>query len=313
VLTAAKAKAPFSSIKRKAAPLLQKQHSILFSTIPSRDQDSGKKVVTANDADDDAEEELKKGLLLTKGNAAPSAAAAAGGSVAGKKRGAGAAAAASKPMCKFHPKCFRKNKEHLEMYDHPPPEEGGDADEDDELDGPEPRNGDMPDDPEDPDYVDGPGGKKKKLARTEKVTAPGAAAAASPTASPSKAPASPSKPAAQKACYYGSACYNKDPDHVRRFSHPPPPPPPRTKEEFIETTNQSQHDLRSVPPNRVGQCCCCGRPAAKRNDAVLTFVLLALCLSAYLLLFLSAGSTSTFTFGGISNECMHLIRSRIGQ
>ena len=102
VLANAKTKAPFSSLKKRAQPLLQKQHSILFSTIPSRDQDSGKKVVTQNDADDDADEEAKNGLLLTKGNAAHPAAAAG---VVGKKRGI---AATAKPLCKFHPKCFRK-------------------------------------------------------------------------------------------------------------------------------------------------------------------------------------------------------------
>jgi hypothetical protein len=107
VLAAAKARAPFSSLKKKALPLLQKQHSILFSTVPSRDQVTGKKLVTANDADDDAEEAAKAGLLLTSspGITPPSNGGAA---VAGKKRGAAAAAASGKPLCKFHPNCFRK-------------------------------------------------------------------------------------------------------------------------------------------------------------------------------------------------------------
>jgi len=241
VLAAAKAKAPFSSLKKRAIPLLQKQHSILFSTVPSRDQVTGKKVVTANDADDDAEDAAKAGLLLTKGNAAPGSPSAS--PPAGKKRGAAAAAASGKPLCKFHPNCFRKNPVHLDMYDHPAPILGGDADEDDIEEGgaDEPRNKDMPDDDLDPDYVDGADKtRRKKRAKTDKVTSPSAASPPAAAAA-AAAPASPTK--APRMCWYGTACYNSDPDHVKRFTHPAPPPPPQTKEEFIETTNQSQADL----------------------------------------------------------------------
>lgn len=243
VLANAKTKAPFSSLKKKAVPLLQKQHSILFSTIPSRDQDTGKKIVTANDADDDQDEAAAAGLLLTKGSSIPAA--------AGKKGGAAAAAAGGKgkQICKWHPNCYQKNSAHLLAFDHPAAITGGDADEgaaDDDNDMPEgdagePRNKDMPDDPNDEDYAEKET-KKKKRAKTAAVASPSAAA---PTSAASAAPASPTKGAgsSQKACYYGTACYNHDPDHIKRFSHPPKPAAPKTREEYIETTNQSQHDL----------------------------------------------------------------------
>ena len=185
-----------------------------------------------------------------------------------------------------------QNQQHLDSFDHPPAE--GDVDDEDDAGedadaiaegGPnEPRNKDMPDDPNDKDYdpKDGPAGNNKnKRARTDKAASPGAAAAASsPAASPTKAVAVGAGAAQAKACYYGSACYNKDPDHVRRFSHPAPPPPPRTKEEFIETTNQSQHDLaeyyvrltRRHQHDRAGAAVDLGRAAANGSANVLCCV-----------------------------------------
>ena len=57
VLEAAKTKQPVS-LKAKVVPStkLSKQHSILFSVIPSRDGKTGKKVVTADDVDENADE-----------------------------------------------------------------------------------------------------------------------------------------------------------------------------------------------------------------------------------------------------------------
>jgi hypothetical protein len=48
VVRNAKTKVPFSQMKQRA-PKLQKQHSIMFSTVPSRDQATGKKIVTDQD------------------------------------------------------------------------------------------------------------------------------------------------------------------------------------------------------------------------------------------------------------------------
>lgn len=57
VLEAAKTKQPVS-LKAKVVPStkLSKQHSILFSVIPSRDEKTGKKVVTEDDVDENADE-----------------------------------------------------------------------------------------------------------------------------------------------------------------------------------------------------------------------------------------------------------------
>ena len=116
VLEEAKKKAPFSSLKKKAIPLLQKQHSILFSTIPSRDQETGKKVVTSNDADDDLEAEAEN-LLTTKSLSDPAAAAASSDSSKKRKAGAaGAAGGAGKKICQWHPNCYQKNKVRTESH-----------------------------------------------------------------------------------------------------------------------------------------------------------------------------------------------------
>jgi len=55
VLEAAKTKKPMS-VKEKVVPSakLSKQHSILFSVIPSRDAKTGKKIVTSDDEDEEA-------------------------------------------------------------------------------------------------------------------------------------------------------------------------------------------------------------------------------------------------------------------
>lgn len=49
ILESAKTKTPKSSIAKPVRKLLQKQHSILFSVIPSRDQETGEKRVTSDD------------------------------------------------------------------------------------------------------------------------------------------------------------------------------------------------------------------------------------------------------------------------
>jgi hypothetical protein len=41
------------ALKKKVIPQLKKQHSILFSVVPSRDQQTGQKVVTSDDAHED--------------------------------------------------------------------------------------------------------------------------------------------------------------------------------------------------------------------------------------------------------------------
>jgi len=60
VLENAKTKIPFSQHKKRT-PDLEKKHSILFSTVPSRDQLTGVKIVTNDDEDSDADVKDDKG------------------------------------------------------------------------------------------------------------------------------------------------------------------------------------------------------------------------------------------------------------
>lgn len=207
VLENAKTKAPFSSLKKKTlVPQLKKQHSILFSTIPSRDADTGKKVVTSNDTDDVAEDEADN--LLTKKTAMLPPASPV---VTGKKRGA-----TGKRMCQYGAMCYQKNKDHLDKFDHPEAEEDADDDA--------------------PAAADDEEEKPKKRAKTDAASSPSSASASPPTVPAS----SPKK--ASRACHWGEDCYNKDPDHLRRFTHPEKKEP-ETVEQFILTTNQSQANL----------------------------------------------------------------------
>jgi hypothetical protein len=96
VVKNAKTKIPFSSIPKKIPQLSQKQHSILFATVPSRDS-SGLKIVTDDDDASDDESESK------------AVAAAASSSTTGK------------PVCRFGASCFRTNPKHLADFSHPTP------------------------------------------------------------------------------------------------------------------------------------------------------------------------------------------------
>mmetsp|Transcript_42285 Transcript_42285/g.82999 ORF Transcript_42285/g.82999 Transcript_42285/m.82999 type:complete len:881 (-) Transcript_42285:66-2708(-) len=99
VLNNAKTKPPFTCQAPAAAtedsstdsgssapPSLKKQHSILFATVPSRDNLGGK-IITTDDEDSGDDDEEKK--------------------------------TTTKRVCKFGAKCFRKNKAHFEQFDHP--------------------------------------------------------------------------------------------------------------------------------------------------------------------------------------------------
>jgi hypothetical protein len=98
VLEAAKTKKPVS-LTKKVIPStkLSKQHSILFSVIPSRDEKTGKKIVTSDDEDE---------------NAAAAAAAAVAAPSSSKKTD-------TREVCQYGEKCYRTNSDHLKQYQHP--------------------------------------------------------------------------------------------------------------------------------------------------------------------------------------------------
>lgn len=94
VLEAAKTKKPMS-ITQKVIPTakLSKQHSILFSVIPSRDATTNKKIVTSDDEDDEAE----KATTTTSSKTTD-----------------------TRKMCQYGANCYRTHPDHLKQYQHPP-------------------------------------------------------------------------------------------------------------------------------------------------------------------------------------------------
>jgi hypothetical protein len=97
VLENAKTHVPKSTVGKTIPKLLKKQHTILFSVVPSRDPNTGNKIVTSDDEDDNVKEEVKAAAPAPKG----------------KK-------AAAKPMCKYGAACYRTNADHVKQFDHPP-------------------------------------------------------------------------------------------------------------------------------------------------------------------------------------------------
>jgi hypothetical protein len=99
VLETAKTKQPMS-LKQKIVPAtkLSKQHSILFSVIPSRDVKTGKKIVTSDDEDENATTATTTTTTTT-------------------------ASSSKKPdtreVCQYGEKCYRTNPDHLKQYQHP--------------------------------------------------------------------------------------------------------------------------------------------------------------------------------------------------
>lgn len=89
----AKTKVGAASVAKKI-PALRKQHSILFSTVPSRDQETGKKMVTADDIHEDIDEKETKEEKAKeeKAKAVP---------------------------CKYGEACYRTDVSHLTAFSHP--------------------------------------------------------------------------------------------------------------------------------------------------------------------------------------------------
>ena len=115
VLEAAKTKPPFST-KKKVIPALKKQHTIMFSTIPSLDpvsrwcpnnllvllskQETGEKVVTEDDVHDDEGNDNNEDTDTTN--------------TASKLPGN------TKPPCKYGASCYQTSAVHLTNFSHPP-------------------------------------------------------------------------------------------------------------------------------------------------------------------------------------------------
>jgi hypothetical protein len=95
VLEAAKTKKPVSVIQKIIpSAKLSKQHSILFSVIPSRDADTGKKIVTSDDEDDEA-----PATTTTSTSTKTST--------------------DTRKVCQYGAKCYRTNPDHFKQFQHP--------------------------------------------------------------------------------------------------------------------------------------------------------------------------------------------------
>jgi hypothetical protein len=94
VLEAAKTKKPVSVIQKIIpSAKLSKQHSILFSVIPSRDADTGKKIVTSDDEDDEAPATTTSTSTKTSTD--------------------------TRKVCQYGAKCYRTNPDHFKQFQHP--------------------------------------------------------------------------------------------------------------------------------------------------------------------------------------------------
>jgi len=93
----AKKVTPFTDVK-KPTRQLKKQHTILFSTIPSRDEKTGQKIVTSDDEHSSDEEPTSTSHK----------------SVSDEK------SSTQKPKCKYGPGCYRTSKSHVSKYSHDP-------------------------------------------------------------------------------------------------------------------------------------------------------------------------------------------------
>jgi len=94
VLEAAKTKKPMSVIQKIIpSARLSKQHSILFSVIPSRDASTGKKIVTSDDEDDE-----------------PTSSSSTSSS---------SKTTDTRKICQYGSKCYRTNADHLKQFQHP--------------------------------------------------------------------------------------------------------------------------------------------------------------------------------------------------
>jgi hypothetical protein len=117
VLEAVKTKKPMS-VQQKVVPSakLSKQHSILFSVIPSRDAKTGKKIVTSDDED----EEAAAATTPTTTKASSSATTTKGASsTTTRKASSSAKKTDTREVCQYGEKCYRTNADHLKQYQHP--------------------------------------------------------------------------------------------------------------------------------------------------------------------------------------------------
>ena len=95
----AKTNKPFSQ-EKKPVRVLKKQHTVLFTVVSSRDQETGKKQITSDDEDSSDDNTTKSTII---------------GSNIPKKTNSNSN---DKPDCPFGKLCYRTSKTHLAKWKH---------------------------------------------------------------------------------------------------------------------------------------------------------------------------------------------------
>lgn len=95
VLKASETKTPMSVIQKVIPKTkLSKQHSVLFSVIPSRDVQTGGKIITSDDEDEQPSSSVSESSEAKKSTD-------------------------EQKICKFGAKCYRTNPDHFKQFQHP--------------------------------------------------------------------------------------------------------------------------------------------------------------------------------------------------
>lgn len=107
VCAAAKSKPPFSQLAKQGGHMLQRrQHSLLFTAVPSRNS-RGDKIITSDDEATD--EEPPSGVSMSSSSQPPMMRTISEQLSAVQQ---------TKPPCKYGKSCYQRNRRHLEMYSH---------------------------------------------------------------------------------------------------------------------------------------------------------------------------------------------------
>jgi len=195
----AKTKTPFSQLKQRK-PELKKQHSILFSRVPSRDQLTGNKILTSDDEDDHLTDQDQDHFSTSTNSADISSDSGSCSSSSTNN----SISSIKKPLCKYGQHCFRTNPIHLQEYEHPydPSKDSKDS-KDSKTDS------QIESKKEKTHYQDQPS-KKRKGTEDSNSPADPATETTSKKAQTDKIPP----------CQLGAKCYRILMKHLSKYSHP---------------------------------------------------------------------------------------------
>lgn len=226
------------ALKQKIIPSLKKQHSIMFSTVPSRDQETGEKIVTPDDVHSDDEvdkkekdekkkEPCKYGASCYRQDPGHQAkffheprVAKGNSQVLPAKSGSKAIAAPAQTPCKFGAECYRQDEIHTHKYSHPVrvPLSQEKEESDDEAE-PEAEEETITVSKKEWDQMQQKLKEQNdRLAALEKGGSQGKAEVVD-----EKMDVSTTDDSTLAVCIYGENCTRTNPDHFKQFAHPNAP------------------------------------------------------------------------------------------